>query len=249
MKKTKVEPQEYKTPAVSPYFFVGTVAQDDIDVTTCLCIQNLRLTDHNFHWVIMSYGGNSRTKNVLITQFLQQKWGNSAYLIFIDRDIVFNPDHVDMILEDLQNGYDFVGGLYGVRDGKHFAQWNKDGFIVDGSIVPIDWLSFGFTGITRKLLQKMVKKLELPLLHKGESVEFYPFGEQKRYKTDGDFWMWLSEDYDFCIKVREVGSHAYLDTRVTVGHVGSKLITCNDVIANLKKEKEYKEIPTLKLEK
>jgi hypothetical protein len=233
--------QEYTIPTGSPHFFIGTIAQDDIDVSTCLCIQTLRLTGHDFHWIIMGFGGNSRTRNILMTQFLQQKWGsNSPYLVFIDRDIVFNPDHVDMILEDLMNGYEFVGGLYGVKDAGHFAQWNKEGFVIDGSILPIDWLSTGFTGITRKLLQKMVKKLDLPLLHKGENIEFYPFGEQTRYKTPDGVWMWLSEDYDICNKIRSVGEKAYLDTRIAVGHVGTKLITARDVVKNLEATKTEK---------
>jgi hypothetical protein len=248
-KKTSGEPREYIPPSVSPHFFIGTIAHSDVDVSTCLCIQTLRLTGHDFNWIIMDYGGNSRTRNILMTQFLRQEWGNSAYMIFIDRDIAFNPEHVDMILEDLQNGYQFVGGLYGVRDSRHFAQWNKSGFDIDGTVKPIDWVATGFSGVTRKLLQKMVKELDLPLLHKGEPVEFYPFGEQQRYKTPEGNDMWLSEDYDFCNKVRKVKEKSYLDTRVTVGHIGTKLITCKDVMANLQKEKEENNIPTLKLAK
>lgn len=245
----KSERVEYNLPPSSPNFFIGTIANSDVSVSTCLCIQTLRLTGHQFTWIILDYGGNSRSRNVLMTQFLKQSWGNSAYMVFIDRDIAFNPEHVDMILEDLQNGYQFVGGLYGVKDAKHFAQWNKEGYDIDGSVRPIDWVATGFSGVSRKLLQKMVKELNLPLLHKGEAVEFYPFGEQMRYKTPEGIDMWLSEDYDFCNKVRQVGEKAYLDTRVTVGHIGAKLITCKDVINNLKIEQEEKNIPTLKLGK
>jgi hypothetical protein len=231
VKKVKGEPQ---TPAVSPFFFIGTVAQDNVDIDTCLCIQALRLSNHDFIWVIQGAGGNTRTKNIIMTDFVKQKWGQSPYLIFVDRDITFEPYQIDLILEDLQAGYDYVGGAYPVKDGSYLASWAKGGIEFDNTVKPIQWLSSGFTGMTRKLLQKMVKQLDLPLLHKGERMEFYPFGEQIRYKID-DIWMWLSEDYDFCNKVRDVGGEVYLDTRVTVGHVGVKLVTIKDVLKNQEK--------------
>ena len=240
MPKKKKQPEQGVASPVRPFFFIATVAQDNIDMTTCICVQALRLTGHDFIWQIRGVGGNTRTKNVLMTEFVQQKWGVGSYLIFLDRDIVFDIPHIDMLLEDLQAGYGYVGGCYPVKDGTQLASHNPEGIDLDGTVKPIQWLASGFAGVTRQLLQKMVKQLDLPLLHRGEPIEFYPFGEQIRYKTPDDIWMWLSEDYDFCNKVRAIGEEAYLDTRVTVGHVSAKLVTINDVIRNQTEEQESK---------
>lgn len=247
MPRKKKQGEQATQVANAPLFFIGTCAQENVDMTTCLCIQSLRLTGHNFVWIVLGVGGNARTKNVLMTQFVRQEWGVSPYLIFLDRDIVFDMPHIDMLLEDLQAGYNYVGGCYPVKDASQLASHDPEGITFDRTVKPIRWLASGFAGVTRQLLQKMIKQLDLPLLHRGENIEFYPFGEQIRYKTPEDTWMWLSEDYDFCNKVREIGEEAYLDTRITVGHVSAKLVTVNDVVKYQAKEKEDDAIPIEKL--
>jgi len=236
-KQAKGVIREHVAPEALLDFFIATCAQENIDINTCICIQNLWLTKHNFLWLIRGAGGNTRTKNLLLTEFAKQAWGNSPYLLLIDRDIAFSPEQVDMLLEDLQAGYDFVGGCYPTKDGTQLTSHLEGGILIDGTVKPIQWLASGFVGMTRKLLQKMIKQLDLPLMHREEWCEMYPFGEQIRCQTPSGEWMWLSEDYDFCNKVRAVGEEAYLDTRVTVGHVGPKLVTINDVVKTQEKEK------------
>ena len=216
-------------------FIIATNAQEDISCETVLSVQNLWLLGYRFLWVMLGVGGASRTKNVLLTQFYNQQWGECEKLILLDRDIAFNPEQLGNIVCDLDE-YGLVGGCYTVRDGKFLSSHGFDGVVtMNNEIQAVEWLAFGFTGITLSFLKNMKEKLDLPLLHIEEDWAFYPWGEQYRYQHPDGQWMWLSEDYDFCRKAREIGEHAYLDTRVWVGHIGSRMQVVQDAIAEMQR--------------
>jgi hypothetical protein len=174
-----------------------------------------------------------RLRSVAATEFLNKpEWGD--YMIFIDDDIVFYPEHVLALYRDMQDkGYDLIGGLYPTRTGSQLASYGlseKGGIRINGEIQEIRWLATGFMGFSRKLLQEMVDKLELPLLHKDQWCENYPFFVFHTHKTEQGNQMLISEDWDFCEKARQIGYKVYADTRCVVGHKGDKVYTLTDVV-------------------
>lgn len=92
-------------------------------------------------------------------------------------------------------------------------------------------------GITKRLLARMVKELQLPLLHANEGeMRSYPFFEDRWIRiatpdASGTTHIWLSEDWDFCEKARQIGVRSYIDTSVVLGHQGTTIRTMADVEA------------------
>lgn len=147
-------------------------------------------------------------------------------MIFVDRDILFAPSDIEKILESLKNGYDMIAGCYIVKGTMLLSSGgnnSKEVLHLDGKIQEVRYLATGFMGITRTLLETMITKLELPLMHVGDSSETYPFFEEIHFEDPILGGMWLSEDYNFCHKARLVGVKSYLDTSIQLGHIGDAL--------------------------
>ena len=208
---------------------------------TVMSVQRL-YRQYQFIWVMEWASGIARSRNVLATRFLKRNL--SPYLIFLDGDIVFEPLHINKVLSSLRNNYDLIGGCYSVKDGSQLASRGLgDGSInLDGKIQEIDYLATGFMGISRRLLLEACDKLNLPLMHPGEWAEAYPFFEEYRHTHPQAGEMWLSEDWEFCEKVKRIGTKVYLDTSIWVGHIGQKCYTVSDVIAYWNKDKVIEQL-------
>ena len=167
-----------------------------------------------------------RSRSVVASQFL---WHNlSPYMIIIDTDIIFKPSDVEKIYKALLSGYDVVAGAYSLADGTSLAMRGYDRLVPDGSIQLIEMASTGFMGISRRALETIKDKLDLPLLHQGvEDWKCYPFFESGRNLKR---MFYISEDWDFCDKVREAGIGVYWHTGVLVGHYKSRLVTAEEAI-------------------
>ncbi len=215
-------------------FVLCTNAESDVTIATISSVLGLFGRGHKFIWDIRSAGGYARTRNVLATNFLKNN--RSDVMICLDRDMVFNPESIDHLLEDWRRGCDLVAGLYAVRDGTHLTSFGigNGNITIDGNLQEVKWLSTGFGLITRNILQKMLDEYKWDLMNPGSGLESYPFFEDHYYK-DEDSCLWASEDYDFCIKARKVGVKAFADTRIWVGHYGSKMYEVPDVLEHQKK--------------
>ena len=131
-------------------------------------------------------------------------------LFFIDDDIVFNPMEVPKIAQlMIKNNLDICGGAYTIKQPEkpHFAIKALDAqpivFGEKGNIVEVKWLATGFMAIHRRVLEEMVKKEIYHLCHPND-MKFYPFFASYEKYIDGS-WIFLSEDYAFCEKARDLG--------------------------------------------
>jgi len=211
-------------------FILATIADESVCTATTMSVINLMPSNKfKFIWFVGGGGGTARTRNIHATNFLRD--GKAPYLIFLDRDIVFTESDIVRMLEDLRGGYHLVGGCYPVKDGTRIA--SSGNVKLDGGINEVGWLATGFMGISRELLQKMVDELHLPLMHKGDWSEAYPFFEDHRYHCEDGNWMYLTEDYDFCMKARKVGVKAYLDTQIWLEHIGIYRYSIKDIVSHL----------------
>ena len=121
-------------------------------------------------------------------------------------------------MKTLRDGRDVVCGLCCTQGDCRLAQYGWDGKInMTGEVEDIEYISTGFLGISREVLEKISKKM--PLLNKGEWCECYPFFESGAYKN-----IYISEDYDFCNKVRGIGKRVYAHTGVMVKHIKDCII-------------------------
>ena len=142
------------------------------------------------------------------------------YIMWIDSDIVFTPEHFFKLLQDDK---DIVSGLYMMNDNIHYAtveDWDDEFFLKNGH----------FQFLNREMVQ--AKKGELftadytgfgwVLIKKGvfESLE-YPWFQPMwtEYNIDGkivrDFTM---EDVAFCKMIKQKGFDVWIDPTIIVGH-------------------------------
>ena len=141
------------------------------------------------------------------------------YIMWIDSDVVFTPEHLFKLIDADK---DIVSGLYMMQDNIHFATvetWDNEFFKANGYfpfVTPeinakkkepyiVDYTGFGWI-----------------LMKKGvfESLE-YPWFQPiwKEYEINGkqirDFTM---EDVSFCHMIKEKGYDVWIEPTVRVGH-------------------------------
>jgi len=204
-------------------FTIATNAANDVAVGTIGSIMNLNGVPYKFGWDILGCGSASRARNIMAYRFL--KANQAPYLIYIDRDILFTPQDIAKLLKDLDDGYELVAGCYAIKGALTLSNSGngKDPLVLDGTIQEVKYLATGFLGLPRSLLEKMIEGLKLPLMHKDSDMETYPFFEEHWIEDPDHGDIWLSEDYNFCYKAKQVGVKAYLDTGIKLGHLGSAL--------------------------
>lgn len=152
--------------------------------------------------------------------------------MWIDSDIVFDPDDVDKLRAHC---LPLTAGLY-MR--KKFATEPACKFLAEGSVtfgaggglLEVRYAGMGFTHVRREVYERMTG---LPKCGGGYDPTklvtpyFIP-----TLALDGDGgWCYLSEDYSFCHRAREVGFPVWADTTIRLGHGnGSYKFTWDDML-------------------
>lgn len=131
-------------------------------------------------------------------------------VLWLDSDMQFGNDLMERLAEDMDEGRDFVCGLYfrrriptvpilakeHERDGLKcldtYVDYPRD------QIFEVDAAGFGAVMCSTKMLQDAYDHFGNP---------FYPVAGH-------------GEDYALCTRVRELGYKLYCDSRIKVGHIG-----------------------------
>ena len=133
--------------------------------------------------------------------------GGYERILWIDSDMTFEPDMMERLWADLEQGYDVVTGLYFKRtfplepviyseidtetpEAKTYWDYPKD------TLFPIAGCGFGGVLMKTEALAELKEPPFLPFLH-------------------------LSEDLSFCVRMGENGRLIACDSRVKLGHMGT----------------------------
>jgi len=214
-------------------FVIYTTALGSVSVTTTECVNKLYEKydfegGYNFQWKIMFGDTIGRARSCACYDFLIRR--SEPYMIFLDGDIYFSEVNLDNLLSALKEGYGVVGGLYAVDGAGFLSSHNVNKPLhISGKVEEIDYLATGFVGIAREVLEKMRDNLNLPILQEGGLFECYPFFESGR---DAKGRTYLSEDYDFCDKVRASGQKVYVHTGIQLGHEKKTIFWAQEAIRN-----------------
>lgn len=136
-------------------------------------------------------------------------------VLWLDSDMRFSPDLFRKLSDDLDEGRDFVSGLYFTRKPPYKPViFKKAGYeqINNGvkpiaeayyeypkdSVFEVEAAGFGGVMMNASLLAEVEKNFGLP---------FSPI-------------MGFGEDISFCLRVKELGKKMYCDSSVKMGHVG-----------------------------
>lgn len=154
----------------------------------------------------------------------QKPWDNKVaydYQIWIDSDIVWNPDD---ILKLINHDKDIVTGCYLMSDNKHFAlveNCNYDDLLSNGSFKFLDRETFAEK---KDLFKINYTGLGFVCIKNGviESLD-YPWFHSRLVKTE-DISEFTSEDVGFCWSLLEKGYEIYADPSIVTGHLKETIL-------------------------
>lgn len=146
---------------------------------------------------------------------------NCDRILWFDSDMVFDSDTMKMLSADMDEGRDFVAGLFFKRTApihpviyKEMGYWkNEDGSITpialpyddypEDSVFKVKGAGMATVMMSVDIVKKVIDRFGLP---------FSPI-------------MGFGEDLSFCKRLEELGVDMWCDSRVKVGHIGSGVIT------------------------
>jgi hypothetical protein len=183
----------------------------------------------------------TRSRNTLVTQFLNTP--AATHLLFIDADISFDPRQVQEMLDFDQ---DVVAGIYPLKvinwdnaalkrltGGETFqtAPLLYVGTMCSGSelerqdrFVTGVYCGGGFLMIKRQAIEQMVaaypeaRYKNVHAFSNAKGDEFYALFE---CLIDPETKTYISEDFGFCQKWRDLGGKIWLDTESRLTHIGA----------------------------
>ena len=153
-------------------------------------------------------------------------------VLWLDSDMSFEPDLMERLSARLDEGKDFVSGIYFTRKApvrpvlyKECGYYEKDGEVSPvaiwyddyprDSLFKVEATGFGGVMMTTALIEKVAGKFGLP---------FAPM-------------LGFGEDLSFCGRVSQVGGEMWVDSTIKMGHVGLGTIT-EDVYISQKGEQD-----------
>lgn len=195
------------------------------------------------HEVRVYYNENdsliSRVRNVHISAFYN-KYPDCDYFVSLDSDIqLINCVNGNNIFDKLvSHNVDFCGGLYAVKKPgpKRCSSICASGVVppYNSGLCEMTWLSSGCWCINRSVVAKMVEAypelhydgddnavgeklygLYIPMLYDLRENDFAPDQDVKL-----PFRKYLSEDWSFCQRWRQLGGKMYADTSILLQHIG-----------------------------
>jgi len=133
------------------------------------------------------------------------------FFLWLDTDMVFEQSQVGFLLQHLENGLDFVSGLYfNPKDGKllpvafrkngnNYKWLQKDEL---SGLMEVDAVGFGFCAFKAEIARRLSER------HGNRVFDL-------RYLPDGSL---VGEDQVFCERAKELGFKIWLDSNILVKH-------------------------------
>lgn len=180
---------------------------------TIMALQN----NINFQIDTLSNESNvNRARNSCAAKFLN---GDCTHLMFVDADIQFDPKD---IVKLINHNKDIVGGIYPQKTLPPKMVVNQiDNGKTEGNLIEVGTLGTGFMLIKRRVFEEMIKHGATPYvddigLSKDENANQYDFF-QCTIDSKGRY---LTEDWSFCRRWRQLGGNIWADKTIALTHVG-----------------------------
>lgn len=206
----------------------------DLDWELTNALLGLISTKTKHQFLITTYPEDaliSRSRSTAASKFLDNPSYGDA-LIFVDSDMVFDIAGIQLLADDLENGFDICGGGFVVRSRNtppHPAFRGFPGVVIpfgtDSPPVEIKYPSSGFMGIHRRVLEAISQTMEK--CRSGRDMIWPLFLEKVE---EGEL---LSEDWAFVYDARKLGFKAWLDPRIWLKHIGVKAFTIADITTDM----------------
>jgi hypothetical protein len=187
----------------------------------------------------------TRSRNTLVKSFLDAT--AATHLLFVDADIGFEPDAVQRMLAFDE---DVVAGMYPIKvvdwskmsgvvrpgmseqmlreSGMHFVGVPCTGEDREekGAFVTGRYAGTGFMLIKRNAIKRLIHaypetRYRTMQTYPARKEEGSPFYNLFDCMIDPETGVYLSEDFTFCHRFRQIGGKVWLDTDSRLRHVGS----------------------------
>jgi hypothetical protein len=173
-------------------------------------------------------GRNQMASDALNDGFDETMW--------IDTDIGFDADAVERLRS---HNLPIVAGLYPQPAARSLACELLPGtenvlFGEDGGLVEIKYAAAGFLHVRREAYEKIRDQLKLPLCNTRFGRGIWPFFQSCWFEEEGSGFgvqgsesgnnvrhRYLTEDFAFCHRAREVGLKIMVDTTIRLWRVGT----------------------------
>lgn len=230
----------------------GVAAYRNIDLRTVQCLFNtLGALPYSFNMATHMSANVANGRNVL-AEVAQEN--NAEYLWFVDQDMMFRPEHLEALVEVLDQDEEagLVGGFYTSRntDLRPLVGWTNpetdlpvhpDTLIENllkyrGQVVEADFIPTGFMLVRTAVLED----IDRPWFHID-----WPYLEHENEELRTQL---RSSDNVFVQKVQEAGWKTLAHMGVEVGHIGDYVFEPAHLYANLEIINQQKGIQKVKQE-
>lgn len=144
--------------------------------------------------------------------------GNYDRLLWLDSDMVFNPDMIERFNEDMDGGLEYVSALYFTRrapvspcvyktcsvkleNGKHAPTCESITELPETPLFQVAASGMGAVMMSVSLVKRVADRYGLP---------FSPV-------------LGFGEDLSFCMRASELGVPLWCDSRISLGHAGQAI--------------------------
>lgn len=173
-----------------------------------------------------------RSRSLLATKFLETE---ADVMVIFDDDIVWNPDDFWKLVEGARDTRSIYCGPFVTRSDKpHLASRMFAGSSVNIIHTPqrrpveIEYAATGFVAIHRDVFEAMLAgefrdadgTHRIHECTKGGGVPFYPFFSPFTLKDSEGAHHYLSEDWAFCERARQLGFKVWMDESIILQHMG-----------------------------
>lgn len=207
---------------------VSICSARDIPKTALASIFGMWMSANNNLQLAFSFETDAqidRARSIVASDFMR---GGGDVLLFIDDDIICNPADVGKIVREAKAKKAIIAGGYRVKSTQEnrlaIAYLDQQPITIGPNgpgLVEVKYAATGFMAIPRAVLQQVAA--QLPLVDAGAGkqqdgrpvCQFWPFFQP--FYPEGEY---LSEDYSFCHRAREIGIKVLVDTQIVLGHVG-----------------------------
>ena len=182
-----------------------------------------------------------RSRSIMCTEFLKT---DADVMIIIDDDIVFEPEDFWKIVEGARETRSVYGGAYVTRSTTPFLTSRvfpgTEVLFAAGPVrrpIEIQYLATGFFAIHRDLMEAMIgaefqgadgpHRMEQCVL--GADRPFWPFFSPFVVNEEDGRRHYLSEDWAYCNRARQLGFKVWMDQSIILKHLGLYPYTVSDL--------------------
>lgn len=182
-----------------------------------------------------------RSRSIMVSEFLKT---DADVMVVIDDDIVFEPADFWKIIEGARHTRSVYGGAYVTRSTTPHLSSRKFPdtaltFAQGPSRRPAEiiYLATGFWAMHRDLVESMVDAeyqtaygpAKMEQCQQGADRLFYPFFAPFTVREDNGDLHYLSEDWAFCNRARQLGHKIWCDQSIILQHMGDYPYTVADL--------------------